>query len=250
MNAHRIVVTTMVWAALTACVPAWASSTCSNATLSGVYGYHHGRFAGSTEFQEVMGQFTADGAGNITAGSWTKSYTGIITTGTTVGTYSISADCTGAITLDTEDTSTPAHYNIFLDNQSTGFQMIQTGYNFDQPGSGQALGTADCSVPGKKQVFATNFQTLYPLAESIIGQIVLDGQGNLSGRVTFSINFVTFSMAVNGAYTENSDCTGTLTIEASGRPTMHFNTVTVSSGEELFLLETDPGTILAGTAQQ
>jgi len=250
MNIRGIVLRGIVCAAMAVFVPALVSATCSNATLNGVYGYHHGRFGGSALFQEVMGQFTADGAGNISAGSWTKSYTGTITTGTTVGTYSISADCAGTITLDTEDEPTPSHYNIFLDNQNTGFQMTQTDYNTDQPGEGQALGTATCSVPGQKQVFAANFQTEFPLLESIVGQVVFDGQGNLSGQASFSIDLVKFSTAVNGTYSENSDCTGTVTMEVSGRPTMHFNSVTVNSGRELYLLETDPGTILAGTAQQ
>jgi hypothetical protein len=57
---------------------------------------------------------------------------------------------------------------------------------------------------------------------------------------------------VSGKYSENAECTGTVEItpDNSNLTTMHFNMVVVNAGKELLLIETDPDTLVAGTAQQ
>jgi hypothetical protein len=64
------------------------SATCTNANLVGVWEYEVGA---------AVGQFTADGTGNITSGSQTVSQNGIIGTQTFTGTYSVSTNCTGTL---------------------------------------------------------------------------------------------------------------------------------------------------------
>jgi hypothetical protein len=57
---------------------------------------------------------------------------------------------------------------------------------------------------------------------------------------------------IKGTYTETAECTGKMEIIPGNDaiPTMHFNMVVVSGGEEFLLIETDNNTLLGGTAQQ
>lgn len=230
---------------------------CSNASLKGIYGYFHGRPGGigGTGVNAVVGQFDADGVGNITGGSFTwNEGSGTITTGTFTGTYLIAKNCSGTLTFTNEDdgAGSPAHFNVALES-SKGFQMIQTDAADDQPGFGVAKGTVTCGLSGKKQTLATNFlATDFSSGnpESIVGQVILSGTGNISGTETFSVNYVNTEESVTGTYTENANCTGTAQITPSGGSAMNFNTVVVNAGKELLMLETDSNTLLGGTAQQ
>lgn len=242
--------TTVILAFATIIVVQPASAVCSKASFNGVFGYFHGRPTGTDTFR-VVGQITADGNGNV-SGSWTLGLSGAISTGMFIGTYTIGQDCTGTLTLSNEDQS-PAHFNIVLDDSKQGFQMIQTDSGYDQPGYGIAQGTVACELTGNKQTFATNFLgVLYPSLdiEAIVGQLNLDGKGKITGKETFSVFGVISSAPVTGTYTENSDCTGTIQITPEGSSVTNFNTVTVNSGTELLLIETDNNTFVGGTAQE
>jgi hypothetical protein len=113
-----------------ALAPAWAA--CSDASLSGTFGYFHGRPDGIAGMRAIVGQMMADGRGNL-SGSWTMSLNGTISTGNFTGSYSIAKDCTGSITLLDEDFPT-ADYNVILDDGHRGFQILQTdsAYSFKQ----------------------------------------------------------------------------------------------------------------------
>lgn len=233
-------------------VPAFAAS-CSNASLKGVYGYFHGRPGGlgGQPIGATLGQFTSDGAGHITSGSFTLSVGGTISTGALIGTYSISKNCTGTLAFTSEDQS-PANFNIYFDDSNKGFQMIQTDSGSDQPGYGLPQGTVHCGLTGKKQALATNLiATLLPadVPEATVGELILDGKGNLSGTETVSDDNVISTVSVSGVYTEGANCTGTAQITPSGGTTQNFNTVIVNSGKTLLLIETDNGSLAGGNAQ-
>jgi hypothetical protein len=72
-----------------------ASAVCTNASLTGTYGYFHGR-PGATS-NTVIGQLTFDGLGNVTSASWTATNNGTIVTGTTTGEYSVPSNCNGHV---------------------------------------------------------------------------------------------------------------------------------------------------------
>ena len=61
---------------------------------------------------------------------------------------------------------------------------------------------------------------------------------------------VATATSITGTYTEAANCTGTLTITPHGFGTLNFAFVSVNSGKELLLLETDAGTEVNGTMQQ
>ena len=71
----------------------------------------------------------------------------------------------------------------------------------------------------------------------------------LTAAVTSSENGEITSDSVKGTYTSNDDCTGTAQIKGTGFKD-NFATVSVNGGKELLLVETDSGTIVAGTATQ
>jgi hypothetical protein len=243
----KIFLPTVAFLFVTMLVTVPSSATCSNATLKGTYGYSHGRVGGEPAVKYVVGQMTADGTGNLT-GLWTMSDTGVISTGTFTGTYSISADCTGTLIFSSEAVSDgPTKFNIVLDDGNKGFQMIATKENYDQPGF--AL-PGTCAL-GKEQVLALNVATLYPELESLIGQLTLNGKGAIAGIISYSADGDTGTADVKGTYTEKADCTGTMRITASALGvTLNFNTVAVNDGDELLLIESDSGKLLPGTAQQ
>ncbi|HEV2493395.1 MAG TPA: hypothetical protein VG204_10050 [Terriglobia bacterium] len=89
----------------------YASSGCTDATLSGNYAFS---YSGHTSSQgpttttrgpvvplAAVGLFAFDGAGNLSA-SFSVSSNGTIATGQTdSGTYSVNSDCTGSVSLTT-----------------------------------------------------------------------------------------------------------------------------------------------------
>jgi hypothetical protein len=226
-----------------------ASAACSNASLKGVFGYYHGHEVYDGNY--VVGQFTSNGKGDL-SGSWTWSWYGAITTGTFTGTYSISSNCTGTLNFSNEENS-PENFAIVLDNVHKGFQMIVSDDGSTQPGFGVAQGTVTCGLTGKEQTFATNLSGILVSSdepEAVVGQIVLDGKGNISGTQTFSLDNVISTVAVTGAYTQNSDCIGTAQITPAGSTATNFYTVLVNGGKELLLVETDNNSFLSGNAQE
>jgi len=245
-----------------------SAATCTNGSLFGTFGYYHERpggipASGATSGPDVvLGQLTLDGQGNVTSGSWTWGIdSGSVAVGTTTGTYSISKNCTGTLTLNNEDQmfagsnpAGPSHFNIYLNTatltaNNNMFQMIQSDQNWNQPGAGVAQGIVTCGLTGRKAVWTTNLLGLAAGAPAdTVGQLTLDGVGGITGIETFTNNSVVTTLSVTGTYTENANCTGTWTITPKGGAPSHFNTVKVGAGLELLIIETDNNTFNAGSA--
>jgi hypothetical protein len=83
-----------------------------------------------------------------------------------------------------------------------------------------------------------------------VGQLILDGKGNISGTATISNNGTISKGPVTGTYTQQTSCLGSAQITPKGFTAMNFNTVDVNGGRELLLIETDTSTFRSGTAQQ
>jgi hypothetical protein len=81
--------------------------------------------------------------------------------------------------------------------------------------------------------------------------VTLNGTGGITGSATLSLaGTIHSSVALNGSYTVNSDCTGTASITLSGFPTSHWNLVVVNGGQEMMAIQTDADTIVTATFQQ
>ncbi len=219
-----------------------ASAACSNGTLNGVWGF----WAGA-----AVGQFTADGKGNITAGSETVSSNGTISTQTFTGTYSVATSCTGHLTINiTRGGSVTA--NFVLDQMNKGVQIIDTVSGLNGSGIGAAKGTVTCGLTGQKVTFAALLFGKYPSTNTKVDyvvQFILDGLGHVSGSGTFDVGGTITSTPISGTYTESSNCTGKTAIKA-GTSTLNFNFVVVAAGKEAFVIQTNSGTAIAGFMQQ
>src|SRR5450755_4229734 len=74
---------------------AWAA-TCSNASLSGTYGFlHDGTDSNGTPFTAAVSQITFDPTTGTFTGETKASHDGVITTFSFTGTYKVASNCTG-----------------------------------------------------------------------------------------------------------------------------------------------------------
>lgn len=95
-----------------------AAPRCSNANLTGGYGFNVSGIAANGVQYSLVGRFVADGKGGVT-GTSTQSVNGAISRPTFTATYTVNADCTGTtnITFDFGLT-TPLDFIIVDDGKS------------------------------------------------------------------------------------------------------------------------------------
>jgi hypothetical protein len=82
------------------------------------------------------------------------------------------------------------------------------------------------------------------------GRIVFDGKGNLAGHETESLNGAITEPTFSGTYKVLPDCTGTAQIHNGQTASLRF--MLVEGGQEVNVIDTDPGVVAAGqiTRQQ
>ena len=74
---------------------AWAA-TCSNASLSGTYGFlHDGTDSNGAPATAAVSQITFDSTTGTFTGETTASHDGVIATESVTGTYAVASNCTG-----------------------------------------------------------------------------------------------------------------------------------------------------------
>lgn len=238
MNFRKSCLAVMLFATLVGLGSAFAD--CSNATLNGAYGFI---VAGSAygEPGTAAGQIIFDGKGNV-SGLETTSFYGAIHTVPLAGTYSVAKNCTG----------NAGPYVFVLDNNNKGAQVIIAANSVVYPGYAVAQDAATCPANQKTRTFAANLSgTVVGVgAVAIVSQLSIDGNGNVTGNGIFDIHGTISSGPISGTYTYNSSCLGTAQITPQGLSTMNLNTVEVSNGKQLLLIETDDGTVVSGTFQQ
>ena len=184
-----------------------AAASCSNASLTGIYGIISSGTNTSGAQAAGVYQVDSDGSGGLT-GTGTQSTNGTILSLTLTGTYSIAANCTGTITLQ-DQLNDVVHFNIMLDNASAGFEMIRTDPGFTASGEAYALDTTICGLSGKPAVYAKHLDghvvgtTKIPV--SIVGRLTPDGNGNVSAIDTFSENGVISTRKSAGTDTTNQN---------------------------------------------
>jgi hypothetical protein len=84
-----------------------------------------------------------------------------------------------------------------------------------------------------------------------VGTETFDGNGGFTGNGTVSVNGNIVPVTETGTYTVNPDCTGTFTSEVSPvGVTGHVFFVIDDNGNELQLIETDPGIVVAGVLRK
>src|SRR5271170_5710763 len=158
------------------------AATCSNASLSGTYGFvHDGTDSNGTPATAAVTQITFDSTTGAFTGETTASHDGVIVKNSLTGTYAIASNCTG--------TGTPAGGSPFsIVVTSTGFlalHLVSEGFAVKQ-------GSPICTNAGVKGSFG--FETtgifLATGAVAFIGEVKLtvnpSGEGVVSGLVSIS----------------------------------------------------------------
>lgn len=95
---------------------------------------------------------------------------------------------------------------------------------------------------------STNPPTAVPFAS--VGRLTFDGVGNVSGRDTNSFGGDVTRNPTTGTYTVDRDCTGTLIVNLSNGFVINNDIVIVDGGKEIFLIQTNPGTIVTGVMKR
>jgi len=224
------------------------AATCSNASLSGTYGFlHDGTDNNGTPASAAVSQITFDSTAGTFTGETTASHDGVVTTFSFSGIYAVASNCTGT---GTPTGATP--FSIVV--TSTGFLAV---HPFSE-GFAVKQGSPTCTNVGVKGSFgfeATGvFLAVAPAtgAVAFIGELKLtvnpSGEGVISGHVGGSEGDTTLTFApVTGTYSVNSDCTGTATITPEGQSPLNFSFVVVDCGKEILAIETDADTVVSGT---
>jgi hypothetical protein len=228
-----------------------ATATCSNASLSGTYGFlHNGTDSNGTPATAAVSQITFDSTTGTFTGETTASHDGVIATASLTGIYTVASNCTG--------TGTPTGGSPFsIVVTPTGFLAV---HPFSE-GFAVKQGSPTCTNAGVQGSFGFETTGVFLAGApatgwvAFIGELKLtvnpSGEGVISGHVAGSEGDTTLTFApVTGSYTVDTDCTGMATITPEGRSALNFSFVVVDWGKEMLAIETDADTVVSGTLQR
>jgi hypothetical protein len=225
-----------------------ASELCSNASLSGTYGFlHDGTDSNGTPATAAVTQITFDSTTGTFTGETTASHNGVIATESLAGTYTIASNCTG--------TGTPtAGSPFFIVVTSTGFLAV---HPFSE-GFAVKQGSPTCTNATLMGSFGFETTGVFLAGApatgwvAFIGKLKLmvnpSGEGVISGHVAGSEGGTALTFApVTGSYKVDTDCRGTATITPKGQSPLNFSFVVVDCGKEMLAIQTDGDTVVSGT---
>jgi len=230
---------------------------CSNASLSGTYGFLHGGIGSSGNPNTGLTQVTFDPTTGTYAGEVTESADGVTSTLPLTATYAVRPNCT--VTARVSLGGGPAT-NVSFVVTPTGFFFLFQAPGATSEGPGVKQGSANCTDAGVKGSFGFEATGLFLAGAPITGPVAFiselklsvnsSGKGVISGHIAGSEDGTILKFAeepVTGSYTVNRDCRGKATITPNGLSEMHFSLVVVDGGKQMLALETDPDTVVSGT---
>lgn len=236
----------------------WAN--CSNASLSGTYGFLHSGIGPSGTPTMGVSSITFDPTTGTYKGKDTASHNGLIDTGFLTATYTVAHDCTVEATA-TLGSNPPLDLAFLV--TSEGFLYVTQTTGVIAQGFGVKRGSPTCTNAGVEGRFGLETTGTFLAGAPAIGPVAFvgelelqsdasnpSGEGIVSGRLagTEDGTILTFAKEpVNGSYTIGTDCWGTATIKAKWRSEMHFSLLVVDGGKEILVIETDANTIVSGT---
>jgi len=225
------------------------ATTCSNASLSGTYGFlHNSTDSTGAPASAAVSQLTFDSTKGTFTGETTTSRDGVIATESLTGTYSVASNCTG--------TGNPTGGSPF------SFVVTPTGFlalHLLSEGFAVKQSLPACTNAGAVGSFGFESTGVFIAGSSatavgFIGELKLtvnsSGEGVISGHLAASENgtFLPFAdEPVSGSYKVGTDCMGTAKIAPKGHSEMHFSFVVVDGGKEVLAVETDADTVVSGT---
>jgi hypothetical protein len=229
-----------------------AQQTCSNSLLAGTYFYlANGSVISGGQalpFAELS-EFVFDGNGGVT-GQAATSDNGTFASFSFTGVYAVQAGCSGTLTL----TVNPPGAGPFVFEVEDGGKSLSMAFS----GTGAVIlgrayqvttGTVQCGrglLNGSYGFAFTGVSGGLRVAEE--GQMVSDGDSNLTLNGVFNSNGTTSQIVSAGNYSLRSDCSGSVAISNSSGIT-NYAVALVENGKRILFLETDAGTTVSGKAQ-
>ncbi len=184
----------------------------SDTSLSGQYAYQiNGYDINGGAFFREAGVFTADGKGNITAGEDDFAEGTTVTSNATSGTYSVSSDGTGILTIDFNTTSGGISFASTVVNASKVYLSVNAVANgAPVNGSGSAVlqsASALASVPSGTFVFAQHNLSTSQGSSSSVGRFTVSG-GAVSGNEDVNRAGALNSPSISGGIFNAPDTSG------------------------------------------
>jgi hypothetical protein len=244
----------IVLASFTVSSAAWAVP-CSNASLSGTYGFlASGTNIFGTPVAHVS-RLTFDSTTGTYTGEDTASEGGVIIGGSLTATYAVASNCTVTATVTVGSHS----QNLAFVVTSTGFLAVAQKTGVTSQGFGVKQGSPTCTNAGVKGNFGLEVKGVYdagapvPRPVVFIGELKLSGDGVITGHMAGIEGGTVFTFKeepVTGTYWVNSDCRGGATITPKGQHEIDFHLVVVAGGAEMLVIQTNGGSAVSGTLQR
>ena len=91
---------------------------------------------------------------------------------------------------------------------------------------------------------------LTPVPAVALNYYLFDGNGNSQGTATTSFNGTISRSDFTGTYTVNENCTGKLVDKLPNGFAINSEFIIVDGGQEVFMIETDPNTLINGSLKR
>jgi hypothetical protein len=229
-----------------------AQQTCSNSLLSGTYFYlSNGSVISGGQalpFAELS-KFVFDGNGGVT-GQAATSDNGTFASFSFTGVYAVQAGCSGSLTL-TVDPPAAGPFTFEVEDGGKSISMAFSGAGAVIVGRAYQVttGTVQCGrglLSGSYGLQFTGVSGGLRVAEE--GQMVSDGDSNLTLNGVLNSNGSTLQISSIGNYSLRSDCSGSVSISNPSGIT-NYSVALVDNGKLILFFETDAGTTVSGKAQ-
>lgn len=242
---------------------AWAAGSnppCSNASLSGTYGFLHSGIDAHGAPAVAVTQLTFDSTTGTYTGEDLENIDGVLTTSSLTAKYAVASNCTVTARVRLVSGGQVEVVNVSFVVTSTGFLFLFQKPGATSSGFGVKQGFSICSNAGVEGnfgfettgTFLSGAPATGPVA--FIGELKLtvnaSGEGEISGHIAASEDGTILTFAdepVTGSYKVGADCRGTATIMPKGQPEMHFSFVVVDDGNQMLAVETDGDAVVNGT---
>src|ERR1019366_6547685 len=237
------------------CQPQIGGGACTNAILNGTYYYVLAgdlTSGGGVYPYAELGKLVADGQGNA-SGKSQASEGGSLSNYSLAGKYSVQPNCSGTLTLTANGQSeAPVTFQIINGGEGAVIAYSQqsaviTGRAYRSDGAGQC---GSGSLSGGYGYLLTGVEDLsgsgYYYSQA--GNVLSDGNGNISVVATVNVNGTTATGSGTGSYSLGSDCLGTAHVSSAGGVT-NYSIAIVENGQGVVFLETDANTTVGGTGQ-
>jgi hypothetical protein len=250
------IVRMIVLASFTLSSAAWAAAAwappCSNASLSGTYGFSHSGVDSHGAPAAAVTRLTFDPTTGTYTGEDLENIDGVIVPSSLTATYAVAKNCTATAQVTLVSGGASENVNVSFVVTPTGFWFLFQRPGATSSGFGVKRGSPTCTNAGVEGRFGFEATGMFLAGAPVTGPAAFigelkfsvnpSGDGEISGHIAGSEDGTILTFAdepVTGSYQVDKDCRGTATITPKGQPEMHFSFVVVDDGKEMLAVETD-----------